>query len=149
MAAIGRYKQFVEDGGLELAEHWARQGLTDKQIAKEKIHISVSTLYQWKKDHPEFADALKGGKEYPDARVVNALYRMATGYWNEETVIDSKGTEHTINKWYPPNVTAAIYWTKNRMPKDWREKREDAQTEDKQKSFVALLPDRTEIDEGR
>lgn len=147
MAAKGKYRQFVDDGGLELLAHWSRQGLTDKQIAKEKIHISLSTFYQWKKDNPEFSDALKGGKEYPDARVVNSLYRMATGYWNEETVLDTKGVEHTIMKWYPPNVTAAIYWTKNRMPEDWREKRDEPQSQEQKQTFVAILPDRTEIDE--
>jgi len=140
--ATGKYQKFVDDGGMEKATHWSRQGLTDKQIANDKIGISLSTFYSWKKEHPEFSDALKGGKELPDARVVNALYRMATGYWNEETVIDSKGNEHVISKWYPPNVTAAIYWTKNRMPKDWRDKRDVDLDTESLTAGVVILPER-------
>ena len=27
----------------------------------------------------------------------------------------------TVRKYYPPDVTACIYWTKNRMPDRWRD----------------------------
>lgn len=29
-----------------------------------------------------------------------------------------------VVKHYPPDTTAAIYWTKNRLPKEWRDRQE-------------------------
>ena len=109
--AKGKYGRWLEPDGLILLRGWARAGLTDQQIAKN-MDISTSTLYQWKKDHPEISEALKESKDVADYQVENSLYRLATGY------VDSEG------KWHPPNITAIIFWLKNRKPQEWREKRE-------------------------
>ena len=109
--AKGKYGRWLEPDGLILLRGWARAGLTDQQIAKN-MDISTSTLYQWKKDHPEISEALKESKAVADYQVENSLYRLATGY------VDSEG------KWHPPNITAIIFWLKNRKPQEWREKRE-------------------------
>ena len=143
--ATGKYHRWLEPEGLTLLRGWARDGLTDEQIA-HNMGISARTLDRWKHDHSPICRALKSGKEVADYEVENSLYRMATGYWNEETAIDAKGNEHTVMKWYPPNVTAAIYWTKNRRPDKWREKREE-QAEKQSAAYVAILPERTKIDD--
>ena len=109
--AKGKYGRWLEPDGLILLRGWARAGLTDQQIAKN-MDISTTTLYQWKKDHPEISEALKESKDVADYQVENSLYRLATGY------VDSEG------KWHPPNITAIIFWLKNRKPQEWREKRE-------------------------
>ena len=44
--------------GLLKIEGWAREDLTDEQIA-EKMGISVASLYNYKKDHLEILEALK------------------------------------------------------------------------------------------
>ena len=46
-----------EDGLLRIAG-WARDGLSNEQIAKN-MGINVSTLYDWQKKYGEFAEALK------------------------------------------------------------------------------------------
>jgi hypothetical protein len=36
-------------------------------------------------------------------------------------VIGGQVVRETVRKYYPPDVTACIYWTKNRMPEKWRD----------------------------
>lgn len=104
---------------------WARDGLTDEQIA-HNIGIATGTLYEWKKQHVEIAEALKKGKEVADIEVENALYKRAIGYDYEETKVEveangkkkiTKFTRHVA-----PDVTAQIFWLKNRKPEKWRDK---------------------------
>ena len=104
---------------------WARDGLTDEQIA-HNIGIATGTLYEWKKQHIEIAEALKKGKEVADIEVENALYKRAIGYDYEETKVEveangkkkiTKFTRHAA-----PDVTAQIFWLKNRKPEKWRDK---------------------------
>lgn len=47
--AKGRYEEWLTDDGLLLLEGWARNGLTDEQIA-HNVGITSETLRQWKKD---------------------------------------------------------------------------------------------------
>ena len=111
-----------------LAEAWASSGRTDKQIA-EKLGIVEATLNNWKKVHPEFLEALKKGKEEPDDKVEACLFARATGYdhsavkifmpANAKKPVYAEYTEH-----YAPDVTAQIFWLKNRRPDRWREKQE-------------------------
>ena len=138
MARPNRYETEIKDK-LAAVQGWAMQGLNNEQIA-HNIGINIATLYDYKKKYSEFADALKKGREVADLEVVNALHENATGYWRTEQVVSTKKTvgynkegkrvEVTepcvveVQKWYPANVTAQIYWTKNRMPKDWSDKRE-------------------------
>lgn len=45
--ARGKFEYWLSADGLTLLEGWARDGLTDEQLA-EKIGIGVRTLYDWK-----------------------------------------------------------------------------------------------------
>lgn len=68
-------------------ESWARDGLTDEQIA-ENAGINPATLYDWKKKYPEISETLKKGKEVVDIQVENALLKRALGYaYNEDKYI--------------------------------------------------------------
>lgn len=77
--AKGKYQRWLEPDGLLLLEGWARDGLTDEQLA-EKMGINPATLYDWKNKHPEISEALKKGKEIVDIQVENALLKRALGY---------------------------------------------------------------------
>lgn len=116
---------------LILVEGWARDGLTDEQIAKN-LGISKDTFYQYKKQHPDFSETLKRGKEVVDREVENALFQRAMGYeYEEDTVItnpDGSQVIKTVTKKMAPDVTAQIFWLKNRKPAEWRDKR-DVQVE--------------------
>lgn len=60
--AIGKYKEWLTDDKLLLLQSWARDGLTDEQIAM-KMGINVSTLYTWKNKYNEIAESLKKVKK--------------------------------------------------------------------------------------
>ncbi len=46
----GKYHDWITEEGLLKIEGWARDGLTDEQIA-HNIGIAPSTLYEWKKKY--------------------------------------------------------------------------------------------------
>lgn len=108
----------------KLVESLAELGLTDVEMS-EKLGISRSTFSLWKKKHPKFLEVLKIGKKIADQKVVQSLYQRALGYSHPEIHISTdkgKVIKTNIIKHYPPDTTACIYWTKNRMPDEWRDK---------------------------
>ena len=123
--AKGKYEYWLTPEGLLKLEGWARDGLTDEQIA-QNIRISRETLYAWKKKYPDISDALKRGKEIVDRQVENALLRRALGYEYEEVKEKfeyGEITERTVTKKEViPDVTAQIFWLKNRKSDKWRGK---------------------------
>lgn len=124
--AKGKYAEWLSEDGLLKLQGWARDGLTDEQIA-QNMGINVSTLYVYKNKYAEIAEALKRGKEVVDREVENALLKRALGYsFQEVTETETdKGTEvKTTYKQMAPDVTAIIFWLKNRKPKDYRDKQE-------------------------
>lgn len=85
--AKGKYEYWLTPDGLLLLQAWARDGLTDEQIA-DKLGVVPSTLYEWKKRFSEISETLKGGKEIVDTEVENALLKRALGYsYNEDKYI--------------------------------------------------------------
>ena len=120
--AKGKYQEWLTDEGLLKLEGWARDGLTDEQIA-HNIGISTSTLYNWEKQHVEILEALKKGKEVVDRQVENALLKRALGFTTTETT-ETLDEKKTVTKEVPPDTTAAIFWLKNRKPDVWRDRKE-------------------------
>ena len=102
----------------------ARRGLTDEQIAHD-LKVSVKTLNVWKKKFVAVSEALKEGKIIADGQVEKALYRRACGYtYTEKKVIklpDGGVRSEITEKEVVPDVTAQIFWLKNRMQKEWRD----------------------------
>ena len=119
--AKSKYQDVKEK--LTLVEGWARDGLTDKQIAYN-LGIAMSTLQEYKNKHKEFSETLKRGKEVVDREVENALYKSAVGYRYTEQAVTNKGDIVTIEKLEKPNTTAMIFWLKNRKPQEWRDKQD-------------------------
>lgn len=121
---------------LLLVEAWARDGLVEDQIAKN-LGISMSTLSKYKVEHSEVVEALKKGKEVVDFQVENQLLKRAMGYKYDEVtkelIKESDGFGGVVNKIkvtkivtkeVAPDVTAQIFWLKNRKPREWRDKQD-------------------------
>ena len=136
--AKGKYEQWLTEEGLLQLEAWARNGLTDEQIAAT-IGICRDTLIEWKKKYSDISDTLKRGKDIVDIQVENALLKRALGYTYIETTqerVDDydphtglKTGSHmevtkTVTKEVQPDTTAQIFWLKNRKPDTWRDKRD-------------------------
>lgn len=96
---MAKIQDWLEEDKLILLEGWARDGLSEDQIAKN-MGITRPTLWDWKKKELNIFNALKKGKEVVDFEVENALYKNAL----------------------EGNVTAQIFWLKNRRKEQWREK---------------------------
>ena len=125
--AKGKYQEWLDPDGLLLLEGWARDGLTDEQIAGN-VGITETTLYEWKNRFPEISEALKKGKEVVDIQVENALLKRALGYDYQEQRIEKSEKDGTkiiqTIKHVPADTTAQIFWLKNRRPDKWRDKPE-------------------------
>ena len=119
--AKGKYQKWLEPESLILLEGWARDGLTDEQIAK-KMGVNIATLYDWKKKYPEISESLKKGKEVVDTIVENALLKRALGYRYDEVTIEDGIETKRVTKEVQPDTTAQIFWLKNRRPDKWRDK---------------------------
>lgn len=125
--AKGKYEYWLTPEGLLKLEGWARDGLTDEQIA-ENMGINKATLYRWKEKYCDICDTLKRGKEVVDFQVENALLKRALGYEYEEvsekyesgTLTEKKVTK----KQAVPDTTAQIFWLKNRRPDKWKDKQD-------------------------
>lgn len=131
--AKGKYQEWLTEEGLLQLEAWARDGLTDEQIA-HNMGIAYSTLKYWKNDHLAILAALKKGKEVVDIQVENALLKRALGYKYKEVTREKVFNPETgqyelmptkeVTKEVVPDTTAQIFWLKNRRPEQWRDKKD-------------------------
>ena len=118
--SIPKVEEWTGSDQLMLLRGWARDGLTDEEIAA-KIGISRSTLMRWKKykvngQYPIKA-ALKSGKEVIDYAVESALLKKAM----------------------EGDTTAMIFWLKNRRPDKWRDRRDPVTSEDLMREAKEVL----------
>ena len=69
--------------------------------------------------------AARIGKAEADDRVERSLYNRAVGYTFVSVKVfcskDGVITKVPIKEHVPPDVTAQIFWLKNRKPADWRD----------------------------
>ena len=124
---------------LFLIENWAKEGLTNADIAK-KLDIAMSTFCEYQNKYPEFKEALKKGKEIVDYEVENALLKRALGYSFEEKTYETVYVEEIgsfvekltkkVIKEVTPDTTAQIFWLKNRKPELWADKHQIENTKE-------------------
>jgi hypothetical protein len=113
-------------------------GFTDERLAKH-FSIGITTLDRWKKEHAAFMDAMTAGKVSADAEVAESQYKTAKGYEYEEeqaikckSVLVESGVRKElervevvkVRRFQPGNVTAQIFWLKNRQKEYWRDKQD-------------------------
>lgn len=133
-----KLKPWLTESGLLQIQGWARDGLTNEDIAKN-VGINPKTLYDWIKKWPEIEQALRLGKEPADRKVENAMFENAIGFeWEEEVPMKLKkewykdGKKHTeeevkivvVKKKRPPDPASTFFWLKNRKPETWRDKQD-------------------------
>jgi hypothetical protein len=84
-----------------LAKNYCLLGAKDDDLERF-FEVSQRTIQSWKNDHPDFADALRAGKDIADSLVARSLYDKAVG----------------------GDTTACIFWLKNRQKHAWRDRHE-------------------------
>lgn len=102
----------------------SEMGATEKQLAK-LFKTNSMTLHVWKKKYEAFADAVRRGKDIFDtANVESNLLKRASGYKYKEKTIERgpDGTKRKVTiKHMAPDITAIIFWLKNRSAGRWRD----------------------------
>ena len=98
---MGRPKYEITPEIMEKVEAYAAQGLTQEQIAR-CLGISYQTLNERKKEYSEFSETIKRGQAKGLATITNAPFNSGKG----------------------GNITAQIFYLKNRSPEDWKDRRE-------------------------
>ncbi|MBR2800341.1 MAG: helix-turn-helix domain-containing protein [Oscillospiraceae bacterium] len=158
--AKGKYEYWLTADGLMLLESWARNGLTQEQIAKN-MDISRSTLKEWIKRYPAISAALRTrARDLSDIEVENALRKKALGY--NATVrkaiklrhVDYDARGRKVREYETIEIVeeevhvaadtqAGVFWLKNRRPADWREKRDAPPTLEElpDDGFIKMLSD--------
>lgn len=117
-----------EDRFVHIAKAACALGATDQDIA-DMLEVSVRTISYWRAQRPEFAEALKIGKDVADERVERSLYQKAVGYEQDAVkIFMPAGAEAPVYAPYrekvAPDTTACIFWLKNRRKEDWRDKQQ-------------------------
>ena len=110
---------------MRLKQKACEAGFTDQDLA-DLFGVSRSTINLWKLENKEFSDALKIGKEKADDQVERALYHRALGYSYDAVKVfmpanSDKPVLVPYREHVPPDVTACIFWLKNRRPGQWRD----------------------------
>ena len=123
---LNKYETHVKPQ-LALIKNWCKDGDIEETICK-KLGIAVSSFNNYKRDHEELREALKNGKAEIDYMVENSLLKRALGYKYKEMhkTTDEKGKTATkeVIKEIAPDVTAQIFWLKNRKTEQWRDKQD-------------------------
>jgi len=103
----------------------------------QKFGIAEKTLNNWKADYPEFLQALNAGKDkFNTANVTKSLLQRALGYEIVEKEYKNGVLYRRTVKQVAPDVTACIFWLKNRDPERWRDKQELEHSGDLQINIV-------------
>ena len=124
------------------AAHLCKLGATDREMA-EFFAVSEATLNTWKIIEPDFLEALKRSKAHSDNRVEISLYRRAVGYsYDSVKIFQYEGVpvEVPYVEHVPPDVTAQIFWLKNRRKEQWRDRHDTTLSNPPGETFRTDLP---------
>ena len=124
-------EEYLTEDGLLMLEGWARDGMTDTEISKYKLHISERTFCRWKEKYPSIVSALKKGRAPVAEEIESTMYDMCRvqTYKDvvEEITTDANGKviskhKRITTREVAPNPTLIIFAMKNLKPDKWRDK---------------------------
>jgi hypothetical protein len=119
MAKSGYKKEYAAQ-----ARKLCELGAVDADVA-DFFGVNRTTLWRWAARNKELAEAMTAGKDIADNRVERSLYHRAIGYSHPDVHVSNYQGEITltpIEKHYPPDTGACVFWLKNR--KGWRDRQE-------------------------
>lgn len=132
--AKGKYSRWITEDGRRLIKGWARDGLTDEEIAK-KMDISASTFYEWQKKYSEISEAIKRGREPTNVILEDTAFERATQWRTvKEVTKEPRLNRKTgkielivvkeVEKRIPPDSTLLIFLMKNRMKEKYGDRQQ-------------------------
>lgn len=124
--AAGRPPDFKEEY-IEQARKLCALGATDMELA-DFFGVNVRTLYRWKNAVPKFCHSIKIGKDEPDNRVKRSLFQRAVGFEHDAVKVSFDKFGEPLyapyREYVAPDPTSMIFWLKNRLPEEFRDKQE-------------------------
>ena len=117
--------------------------MTNEQIA-QNMGVHRDTLVEWRKRFSVISDALKSGRENADYTVENELFqschtrtvtvkkpiKVKTVKQDGKKKIEEEKVVYAEEQVVvPANVTAQIFWLKNRRADKWKDKPEAVETQ--------------------
>ena len=149
-------EEWITEDGLLLLEGFARDGMTDKDIAQTKIGVAEVTFTRWKERYPTILNALKKGRAPVAEKIEKSLYDLC----QVQTYVDivEEITEHPdgtqtkhkrkTTRQVPPNPTAIIFALRNLKRHRWSNNPEALTTPDEvgDDGFIDALNGTAEAD---
>lgn len=117
--------------------------MTNEQIA-QNMGVHRDTLIEWRKRFSDISDALKRGRENADYEVENELFqschtrtvtvkkpiKVKTVKQDGKKKIEEEKVVYAEEQVVvPANITAQIFWLKNRRADKWKDKPEQVETQ--------------------
>jgi hypothetical protein len=148
---VGQPTKYDPDIMPNAAKFMAQRGAILSEIA-DAFKVSTQTIANWRNKYPEFRDAIQIGVDTFNPRVERALAERAIGFWVtiKEEVRDEKTgkiIQPEVRKYFPPDVTAIIFFLKNRMRDKWRDVYEQAQKHELKSSAEIMVEIRKDLQE--
>ena len=128
---IDRWKYETERKKVQAIDENGRQVLDENGKPVFKTVLEPITDENGEKKLSSFGEELFKGKHIADSQIEQSLYKLGNGYtYEEKEEIVEVGTDgrpkplriRKTTKYIPPNVTAQIFWLKNRRPSAWRDR---------------------------
>ena len=139
--AKSKYESWLEVFGLEYIRRLAEEGLSDEEIAI-RSSLDLKIFRRYKRQYPEFAEAIAIGRASADYEVVRSLYKKATGYnvslnktYKLKRVDYDPDTGKKLREYeelatgveethVPADLRAETFWLKNRQSDRWSDRPE-------------------------
>lgn len=122
----------------------------DNEILAKVLGCGKTTLGKIIRENEDFKLLIRESKLIADLDVESELYKRAKGYDVEETetkaIVSKDGEGKTVSvvkrkKHIPGDVTAQIFWLKNRKPEAWRDNQNINISTNSFEDFLKTLPD--------
>lgn len=120
---FSRKSEWLTGPGIAVLEGLARDGLTQVQIS-ERVGVTARTFRRWLHEEPQLKAAYQRGAVTADYEVEAALFKAARGFNYTEDRVGNDGEVHEVQLEQAPNVSALIFWLKNRRPDKWSDRQD-------------------------